>query len=506
MKKIRQIIKNLSIRTKLLLSFAFTSVILLTSNLLLYGEVNETIQKIDGIYASNVSLNDLSEALGNMQDDIYEYLKTRSSDALEDYYRNNQDYQALIGGLNADTTDNEMKLLEKNIRNMSATYLKAVDATVQAKRASNTQKYKDSYQETQKLYQYINDYIYSLNNMQFKANSNSYQVLLGSLNFMEVVSTVILVLVCIFNTFLLFLITRSIIRPLSSLAKTANEVAAGNLDAPLLEVSGDDEVGIVTKAFNLMVFSIKEYIEKITLSMEKEQKMMERELLMETHLKDAQLKYLQAQINPHFLFNSLNAGAQLAMMEDAEKTCLFIERMADFFRYNVRKMTEVATLEEEIETVDNYIYILNVRFAGDIHFTKEVDTSFHDVKIPSMILQPIVENAVNYGIRNIEWEGMIRMIVERAEDGIRIRIMDNGRGMEPERIREVMEKKAAGSSMETDSTGIGLDNVINRLELYYNTKGILSIHSEGIDQGTEITLNIPLKQCRGMEEEEEQDV
>ena len=244
-----------------------------------------------------------------------------------------------------------------------------------------------------------------------------------------------------------------------------------------------------------MVFSIKEYIAKITVSMEKEQKMMERELLMETHLKDAQLKYLQAQINPHFLFNSLNAGAQLAMMEDAEKTCLFIERMADFFRYNVRKMTEDATLEEEIETVDNYIYILNVRFAGDIHFTKEVDTSFHDVKIPSMILQPIVENAVNYGIRNIDWEGTIRMIVESAEDGIQIRIIDNGKGMEQERIREVMEKKAAGTSMETDSTGIGLDNVINRLELYYNTEGILSIHSEGIDLGTEVTLKIPLKNC-----------
>ena len=78
--------------------------------------------------------------------------------------------------------------------------------------------------------------------------------------------------------------------------------------------------------------------------------------------------------------------------------------------------------------------------------------------------------------------------------------------MEPERIREVMEQKAAETSMETDSTGIGLDNVINRLELYYNTKGILSIHSEGINRGTEVTMKIPRKQCRGIEEEEEQDV
>lgn len=492
MKKGRQIIKNLSIRSKLLMSFAFASMILLVSNLLLYGEVNQTIRKIDSIYASNVRLNDLSDALNNMQENIYIYLNTRSSDALEEFYRNNQMYQNLTEQLNSKTTDNEMQLLEKNIRNMSATYLKEVDGAVHAKRASNTQKFKDSYNESQKLFQYINSYIYSLNNRQFKENSNSYQILSESLHFMEIVSTVVLIVVCIFNACLLFLITRSIIRPLSSLAKTANEVAAGNLDAQLLEVTGGDEVGIVTKAFNQMVFSIKEYISKITLSMEKEQKMMERELLMETHLKDAQLKYLQAQINPHFLFNSLNAGAQLAMMEDAEKTCLFIERMADFFRYNVKKMIEDATLKEEIATVDDYIYILNVRFSGEIHFEKKVDTAFNSFKIPSMILQPIVENAVSYGIRNIEWEGWIRLIIEKVEGYLLIRVIDNGRGMEQERIREVMEKQVVENSAETDSTGIGLDNVINRLELYYNEKDILSIHSEGMNKGTEVILKIPL--------------
>lgn len=92
--------------------------------------------------------------------------------------------------------------------------------------------------------------------------------------------------------------------------------------------------------------------------------MKEKELLMETHLKDAQLKYLQAQINPHFLFNSLNAGAQLAMMESADRTYDYIQNMAAFFRYNIKKDHDEVTLEEEIRLVDNYIYILNVRFSG----------------------------------------------------------------------------------------------------------------------------------------------
>ena len=95
-------------------------------------------------------------------------------------------------------------------------------------------------------------------------------------------------------------------------------------------------------------------------------------------MREAQLMTLQAQINPHFLFNTLNAGAQLAMMEGADKTTEFIENMADFFRYNIKKMNQDATILEEIHLVDNYIYIMNVRFTGEIHFEKEVDETVLD--------------------------------------------------------------------------------------------------------------------------------
>lgn len=204
--------------------------------------------------------------------------------------------------------------------------------------------------------------------------------------------------------------------------------------------------------------------------MEKEQEMKARELLMETHLKDAQLKYLQAQINPHFLFNSLNAGVQLAMMEDAEKTSIFLEKMADFFRYNVHKTEETATMAEEIAAVDNYVYILNVRFAGDIHFEKQIAAGVDDVRLPSMILQPMVENAVNHGIRNVEWEGHIWLDVSRDGTDVMISIRDNGQGMTQERICEVLEGRARETGSQSDVSGIGMDNVINRLELFSDRK------------------------------------
>ena len=116
-----------------------------------------------------------------------------------------------------------------------------------------------------------------------------------------------------------------------------------------------------------MVISIRQYINQLTESMAKEAMLREQELTTQTLLKEAQLNYLQAQINPHFLFNTLNAGMQLATIEDAERTAIFIENMAEFFRYNITKTDKITTLGEEVTLIDHYIYILNVLFSVDLH-------------------------------------------------------------------------------------------------------------------------------------------
>ena len=214
---------------------------------------------------------------------------------------------------------------------------------------------------------------------------------------------------------------------------------------------------------------------------------------MENHLKEAQLKYLQAQINPHFLFNCLNAGAQLAMLEDADRTGVFLEKMADFFRYNVRKMEDDAMLWEEVDAVDNYIYILNVRFAGDITYIKDVEEGIGDFRIPSMILQPLVENAVQHGIHDCMETGQIKMSIHKADDELEITVSDNGAGMTEEMIRAVMNGKARNKGEDRYSTGIAVGNVIDRLELYYKRKNLLSIESEGPGKGTKVRIHLPVE-------------
>jgi len=278
------------------------------------------------------------------------------------------------------------------------------------------------------------------------------------------------------------------------LSEAANMVAEGKLDITLVEITSHDEVAVVSHAFNQMVRNLKSYIEQLKDSMESESAMKEKELLTAAHLKDAQLKYLQAQINPHFLFNTLNAGAQLAMMENAEKTYTYVQNVADFFRYNVQKNNGNVTLEKEIELVDNYIYILNVRFSGDIHFNKKVDESLINVQVPSMILQPIVENCINYGIRGMEGKGIIEMSVYREDDSICISIRDNGIGMKQEKIKEIMEGQIKVSDLSSDSNGVGIGNVISRLRLFFDRENVIEITSMGENLGTEVAIFIPLEE------------
>lgn len=483
--------KDIPLGRKVLLAVVSIMLLMLVINIILYSQINKTIRRMDTVYSSNVDLTELSDSLSDVQEALYAYLSVKTSDSLENYYKSEQTYRNLLENLGNQISSNPTMLLERNIRKMSESYLALAEEAVSAKRGRNVEKYKELYDSSQNLYSYINTYIDELNSQQFRNNSASYQTLREALEYLEISSLVLMTVMMGIGILMLFGITKGMIEPLTNLAETANLVGQGNFNVKMPPTDSLDEVGIVTRAFNTMVESLEEYIIRTTRSMEKEQQMMERELLMKNHLKEAQLKYLQSQINPHFLFNSLNAGAQLAMLEDAEKTCIFVEKMADFFRYNVKKGLEDASLEEELAAVENYIYILNVRFAGEIHFTRQADERIMDCRVPSMILQPIVENAVNHGIRNIDWEGCIHLEIMEEEGRIFIRIRDNGKGMSQERIQEVLSGQAGDGEEQSDSTGVGMNNVISRLELYYNQKNLVDIRSRGENKGTEVILKLP---------------
>ncbi len=482
--------RKASLQFKISSIYIVTNLLILVMNMVLLGGINSMSTSLDMVYQDNLHLNELTDALGAVQDDMTDYLNSKTSDSLEDYYRSEQNYRTLIQDLNEEITGSSFDRMERNIRRMSENYLDSVGQTIEAKRGRNVEKYRFHYENATQMYGYINTCIYSLNMEKFKSNSEQYSQLLGQFRLFETVSVAAMLLVMGCNVGIIISFVGTLIRPLKKLAGSADEVAKGNFDIELLPVETEDEVGVVTGAFNQMVRSIGRYIERLRESMKAERELKERELMMETHLKDARLKYLQAQINPHFLFNTLNAGAQLAMMEGADRTYDYVQKVAQFYRYNMKKSQETVTIGEEIEMVDSYIYILNVRFAGDIHYEKKVDESLLSVEMPGMILQPIVENCVNHGIREMGDRGKILLSVYSVEDSVCISVKDNGIGMSQETIDKVMSGTFREEGMAAGSNGIGMDNVISRMRLYTGNENVMDISSEGEGKGTEVFLYV----------------
>ncbi len=358
---------NRSLRTKLILPVMVTMALSLGINLILFGRINNTVENMDQVYATNIRLSELERLLTEMESHVYQYLNIQSQDALEAFSENRGIFAAMIGEIDDTITDHPARRMERNIRQLAGSYLELTDRAIEAKQNHDVVSYKESFEEIQAVYTYLLAYIRGLDTLRFKANSENYDVLYQYLRYLELFMTAVLARVTCCLTIFLYVIIGTFTRPLEELAGKAREVGKGNFGIALTPPESEDEVGTVTGAFNQMIVSINDYIRRTRESMELEIRMKEKELAMESLLKEAQLKYYQAQINPHFLFNTLNAGQQLAMMEDAERTYAFIENMASFFRYRLKKNGEESTLQEEIGLIDSYMYIMNVRYSNEIH-------------------------------------------------------------------------------------------------------------------------------------------
>lgn len=483
-----------SISTKMIVLLIFTSIMTLVINIIMFVNINQALGQIEQVYATNVQLNEMEEELDKIQEQLLSYLRTKNSNDLQAYYISEQNINQKLVSLRPNEAEGETGILKNNIYYLGKNYLKITEEAIAAKRGRNVDVYDEKYEQSVKIKVYLGDYMNQLNNNQFQKNSDNYLLLQRFLRYMEAIGTVMFFLVVICDTIMVIMLTRRLTNPLKVLAGRAKQVTNGDLSVQIPIFQTGDEVESLSKAFDKMMESIRSYIEAQRISMEKETELRENELKTQALLKDAQLKYLQSQINPHFLFNTLNAGMQLATIEDAEKTAVFIENMAEFFRYNLSKINEDATLYDEIQLVDRYIYILNVRFAGDIHYQKEVEEGIGDVIVPSMILQPLVENAVQYGIRDVEWEGVITLLVYRKDGFVYMEVKDNGKGMEQSLITRILDGENVRNQKNRKSNGIGIYNVRERLMMYYNREDVLFIESEGENKGTKFIVKIPYEE------------
>lgn len=411
MKKGFSLFQRLSMRNKLLLSFLITSGIMALVFFCVVLIFSNVVESVADSYKTNSKLDEYSLLITQTQNALDEYMQVRTFESINKYYNfrsklENNDYN-----FPHKPSNDEIAFLEYKVRRLQISFLQYAEAAISARRANNPVAADYNYKNAVKVYSMLNAEVGKLNSEYFHKNIARYNFSLGSFRRASSVGILALLVLLFLDLIIVYVLVTNITRPLVEISKVAHRIAERHFDIPLLPIESQDEVGNICLAFNRMIVSIREYIDTIWENAVKETELKEKEIRMAALYKDAQLKALQAQINPHFLFNTLNTGAGLATMEGADKTCYFIEQIADFFRYNIQQVDRDTTLGEELRIVDNYVYIMKVRFGNKFVFEKQIETENLNARMPSMILQPLVENCIRHGLAEFSSGGVIKLAV-----------------------------------------------------------------------------------------------
>ncbi|GGH68533.1 hypothetical protein GCM10008014_51090 [Paenibacillus silvae] len=301
-----------------------------------------------------------------------------------------------------------------------------------------------------------------------------------------------------------FIISRSVIKPIHKLLRSMQKAPSGNFRKVKVELNSS-EFEQLYSGYNQMIEQIEQMLKRII----QEQQTIRR----------AELNTLQAQIKPHFLYNTLDSITSLAMSGMNDKVCELLEALGSYYRLSVSKGNEVITLHEEVEIVRHYLTIQQVRYPGVFEVQYDIDPGCERVMMPKLVLQPLVENSLYHGIRAKGSPGMMRIQARQSADAVTLTLTDDGVGMSGEQLQQIQRSEkqrsfwpmlkpsqsGTNSSIQASSVStsasksksdanvnasFGLWGTMERLRIYYDREDVMKLESEP-GKGTTITITIP---------------
>lgn len=270
------------------------------------------------------------------------------------------------------------------------------------------------------------------------------------------------------------LIAKNITYPIQRLRDSMKKVQTGDFRTADLEVTSENEIGSLTRSFNVMTHRIEELMEQNIHEQEEKRK--------------SELKALQSQINPHFLYNTLDSIIWMAEGKKNEEVVLMTASLARLLRQSISNADELVPIGQEAEYAKSYLTIQKMRYKDKLEFQLEVSPAVMGVKIIKLVLQPIIENAIYHGLKYKDSKGLL--IVRAYQEGANavLEVEDNGVGMDEETLAHIFEKH----KVNYHSNGVGVYNVQKRLKLYYgNDYGI--VYKSEKNRGTKAVITIPME-------------
>lgn len=493
---LKKLLESSSLRRKLIILHFIMIVVFTVVSFYTIFNSKVVLIRLKAIIGEYVYLSDLRSDINLLETELEKYLTTKTSNSILNYYTVYNRLQQKSSKISREVVKDENKLMLKNIGFMIDNLLLETDNAVLAKRGRISSEYITHFSRVKEISGHIKFYINNLLDSSLYSSSKEYTDINKNMSYAAFLNFFLIILTLIISIAIAIIITYQLTKPIIKLSHAAERISKGDFDIEPIDINSKDEINILAQSFNKMVINTREYIYEIKNQAKVERKLKEQEmqnLKMKSLLKDAELKMLQSQINPHFLFNTLNTASQLSFMEGAEKSSEFIEKLAELFRYSLKKIDEAVPLSDELRNVETYMYILKTRFGDKINFEVDVDEGVLGARIPCTSIQPIIENAYIHGLEDIEENGEIRLIIKVNGDKITITVLDNGKGMDRLAVESVLKGGKSKDYPKKHVSGIGMSNVIDRLRLFYNLSDIdevIEIESKE-NFGTRVTLKIP---------------
>ncbi|MFV2048660.1 sensor histidine kinase [Metabacillus sp. YM-086] len=476
--------RALNIRTKL---FVFIPILVVLLNIVSFVifQSGKMVQDSYHIMMERVLL--YKQISTETQDNILllnTYILNQDNKSYGNYILHKERLEKLWNQLGKDHASNVDGIQRENYYQMIRSFLESETAVIDHLKRDDFDSYLLKYEEAEKIAGFIREEGQQMVDRELSYYQPIYHKIINYSQDINQLGIALFFITTLLSFVFAVWLSRSISVPIDRLVEKAKQISKGNLDIETIDLTKTkDEIGILGQAFHQMLKDLKHYISQHIQVIESNRL-----------VKELELRALQSQINPHFLFNTLNIISKLAFIEGAERTSDLTVSASNLIRYNLRKLDKPVTLKDELDHIKEYLTIQKARFQDRVSFEYDIDESVLNQMIPSLTLQPILENAFVHGIEEKETGGRIKITVKGISSGVFIELSDNGNGMD-EKIRQKLlnymnEDEPSTLSTTTKSTGLGTINVFKRLSLFYGDELEINIKSYK-DVGTSVIFRLP---------------
>lgn len=458
-----------------------------------YFFINDhTLKKYNETYTTYDELNKFYTNAKLMNDTFKAYLYNPSDDNFQTFNENKRKSYDNLTVVEESLKNQEVEWRFVGLRHMLDTYVAQADMVTALNLQQDTS-FNTAYEELNRMYTLLDktnadSYGYVTTNMQQQMDEvNQTQKVVSF------VTVLLLLYVAIWMGYFTITTIKALTDPIEKIIKNMNRIKKGEYD--LTQISNtNQEMSELCISLEDMANSVQENLAYAQEKAELEKRVLEQQnenLRKDELLAQSELKVLQNQINPHFLFNTLNMIYKTAYTENALATSKLMEKTSQLLRYGLDSANKICDLSSEIQAIKNYNYIQEMRYGGRIRFILDVEGNVPNIQMPSMILQPLVENAVSHGLKDTLEDGEVAIEIMKQGNEVVIVISDNGMGMAPEQLEQLILNDYRKSSDERSH--LGLYNVTKRLKTFFQDRVKILVNSSE-DCGFEITIRIRVKE------------